>query len=108
MAMPSWFTPKNIGLFILLLGGYAILLINRSIDVFKGLKYDGNEFHTNFTTTFVFGSLIIVLVTSHLLYQYNDEDLFRYLILFGTMGGIALSMMQIHFTKYRLNYATMD
>ena len=106
--MPSWFTPRNALIFILIIGGISLLLIQQAIDISKGLKYDGNEFHTKFTTSFVFGWFTIFIAMFLMLYQYDNEDLFNYLTLFGALGGIALSMMQIHFSKLRLNYGTMD
>ncbi len=108
MAIPSWFTAKNTLLLILLLGGYALLIVQQSIEISKGNKFIYNDFHTQFTTSFVFGSLIVTTVTGYLLYDETYEDLFRYLILVGAIGGIALSMIHLHFVKLRLNYATMD
>jgi hypothetical protein len=95
-------------LYILLLGGYLLLTVQQGIAVSNGEKADGSEFHTKYTTSFVFGSLIVVAVTAYLLYGVQNEDVFRYLTLVGAIGGIALSMMMLHFTKLRLNYATMD
>lgn len=93
---------------ILLLGGYLLLIVQQGVAISNGEKLDGNAFHTQYTTSFIFGSLIVISVTSYLLYDKRNEDLFRYLVLVGAIGGIALSMMMIHFTKLRLNYATMD
>lgn len=95
-------------LLILLLGGYLLLTVQQGIAIANGEKLDGNAFHTQFTTSFVFGSLIVISVTAYLLYEYQNEDLFRYLTFVGAVGGIALSMMMLQFTKLRLNYATND
>jgi len=101
-------TATQILLLILLLGGYLLLTVQQGIAIANGEKVDGNAFHTQYTTSFVFGSVIVVGVTAYLLYGYQNEDLFRYLTGIGAIGGIALSMMMLHFTKLRVNYATMD
>ncbi len=93
---------------ILLLGGYLLLTVQQGIALANGEKLDGNAFHTQYTTSFVFGSVIVLFVTMYLLYDKTYEDTFRYLVFIGAIGGIALSMMLLHFTKLRLNYATMD
>ncbi len=108
MAVPSWLTAGNVLLFILLLGGFATLLVQQSIEISKGNKYNGNDFHARFTTSFVLGSIIILIAIASFLRNIENEDLFAYLIIFGAIGGIALSMIQILFSKLRLNYMTID
>lgn len=101
-------TAQSVLLILLLVGGVLIVLINRAVELSKQRKFYGSEFDVNFTTTMVFGALIIIATTGYILKSNYDEEMMKYLIFLGAIMGIALNMMAIQFIKLRMNYATMD
>ncbi len=99
-------TASNILPIVFLLGGIATILILPAIELSKKTKYSKKDFYTNISTTFFAGSLLILFSLAFFMHQNYNPEVLKYLTLFGAIGGIALSLCMILFSKLRLYYAT--